>query len=78
MSNGFSQVRVRSVDVDSSGNYRIPVLPPGDYIAAAVADRASLEFRDPDTVTAFARLATRITITEGQQALQPLPVVTIR
>jgi protocatechuate 3,4-dioxygenase beta subunit len=63
---GNAPRRVRRVQLNQFGVYRIAHLPPGNYLAAAVVgDRAS-DWRDPAHLAALSRIATRVTIADEE------------
>ena len=47
-------------------------LPPGDYYAVAVPQEQATDWREPGTLDALSRIATRITIIEGEHRKQDL------
>jgi hypothetical protein len=53
-------------------------LPAGDYYVAAIADEQSAEWREPKTLDALARIATRVTILEGEHKTVTLRVQEVR
>jgi hypothetical protein len=73
---GFPR-RLRQVRVSTDGQFELPGLPPGDYLIAAVADEASTGWQDPRTMQALARLATAVTIADGETRTMQLRTVTV-
>ena len=63
---------------DASGAYRVPELPAGEYLVVAIDDDAAPDFPSFDVVRTLARLATRVTIGNGEQKTQDLTTVTVR
>ncbi|MEO5819370.1 MAG: hypothetical protein ABIT71_02610, partial [Vicinamibacteraceae bacterium] len=58
--------RLRFERGDQQGRFRAEGLPPGRYLAAAVADLDPDEASDPDALEAYRRIATPVRLTEGQ------------
>jgi uncharacterized protein (DUF2141 family) len=58
--------RLRSARVNATGQFGIGSVPPGDYYVVAVRDEDSVGWRDPAVLEALARVATRVTILEGE------------
>jgi hypothetical protein len=58
--------RLQAIRVDRNGEYRTDGLPAGDYLVVAVADESSANWRDPKVLKSLARLATSVTIAEGE------------
>ena len=63
---GASPRRLRSARATAAGQFGISSLPPGDYYLAAVREEDAADWRDPPFLDALARVATRITILEGE------------
>jgi uncharacterized protein (DUF2141 family) len=63
---GASPRRLRSTRATAAGQYGISSLPPGDYYVAAVREDDAADWRDASFLDALARVATRITILEGE------------
>jgi hypothetical protein len=63
---GSSPRRLKSARVDAQGRFGISSLPPGDYFAVAIAEEQSADWRDGKTLEALSRIATRVTIGEGE------------
>jgi hypothetical protein len=68
---GFPR-RLRAIRVDRHGQYQTDGLPAGDYLVVAVADESSANWQDPRVLRTLARLATPITIAEGETRSAPL------
>jgi hypothetical protein len=51
---------------DQNGQYKIPSLPPGRFLIAAVASIEAGEEQDPELLKRLASRATRITLNEGE------------
>jgi len=69
----YSRRRLR-VRTNASGNYSIVGLPPGEYFVAAVSEEEVGEWNDAATFDALAKIAKRVTITDGGSASQSLVV----
>ena len=63
---GLSPRRVREARTNVRGEFAIASLPPGDYYAVAVPRQQSTDWRETKTLETLSRLATRITIVEGE------------
>ena len=63
---GASPRRLRSARATAAGQFGISSLPPGDYYVAAVREDDAADWRDTSFLDALARVATRITILEGE------------
>ena len=58
--------RLRSALADVKGQFGVSSLPPGDYYVVAVQEEPPGDWRDPASLDALARIATQITIPEGE------------
>jgi hypothetical protein len=70
--------RLRALRVNRDGRYLASGLPAGKYLIAAIMDEASFDWQNPRTLQALARLATAVTLADGdsrQQALRTIAVV---
>jgi hypothetical protein len=63
---GPSPRRLKSCATNGSGEFGISSLPPGDYYAVAISEDDTDNWRDPRTLDALARIATTVTIVEGE------------
>lgn len=66
---GSSPRRLKSSATTDRGEFAISSLPPGDYYAVAIPEDQSDDWRDPRTLDALARIATSITIAEGEHRM---------
>jgi hypothetical protein len=57
---------LKSTRANARGEFGLPAVLPGDYYVVAVAEVQAADWRDPQVLQALARLATRITIAEGE------------
>ncbi len=67
--------RLRAVRVGLDGHYSTVGLPPGDYLVVAVADEASANWQDPAVLRALARVATSVTLADGESRTVALGTV---
>lgn len=63
---GGSPRRLRRVQPNQAGTYRISGIPAGEYFVVAVADDRSPDWRDPKYLEALSRIATRIKIADEE------------
>jgi hypothetical protein len=75
---GLSFRRMKSAQTTKTGQYVFPVVPPGDYYAAAVRDRDAGDWQDPAFLELISRGARRITIAEGEKATADLRTQEVR
>jgi carboxypeptidase family protein len=66
--------RIITARTDSSGTYRLPAVPPGDYLVIAVDDVEAGEWFDPEFLDQIKRDATKVKVDEGEQKTQDLKV----
>lgn len=71
-------LRIRLMRVTTKGTYEIFNLAAGDYFVAAIDDQAAAGWQDPRTLDALARVATRVTIGDGERKGQDLVTARIR
>jgi hypothetical protein len=69
---GLTGARLRSTSADSSGAYRINLLPDGDYFVVAVPQGQRREWLDPKFLATAAGKATRVTLATGASKVQDL------
>jgi hypothetical protein len=58
--------RFRTARTGTGGTFTIAGAPPGEYYIVAVPEEQAADWRDPQALDAFARIATRISIAEGE------------
>jgi hypothetical protein len=63
---GLPAVATVTVVATQRGGYELP-LRPGDYLVAAVEDAVLASWPNPQSVSAVAARATRVTIARGEQ-----------
>ena len=70
--------RIRSVTTGKNGEFSFSALPSGDYYAVAVPDEYAADWQEPALMQTLTRVATRVTIGEGEHKKQDLRVVDVR
>jgi len=76
--NGLSSRLGRSVRPGKTGTYTINNLPAGDYLIAALPDVLTNEWQDSAMLAGIARVASRVSIADGEKKTIDLSVSTIR
>jgi hypothetical protein len=66
--------RIQSVRPASDGRFRVPNLPPGDYMIAAVTDVEQGEWYDPSFLAQLVDASAKITLAEGEKKVQNLKI----
>lgn len=61
--------RLKRGATNANGVFEIGSLPPGDYFAVAIPEDDSDDWRDPKVLDALARIATTVTILEGEHRM---------
>jgi hypothetical protein len=74
----MSRVRSRLIDAAPNGAFEFGSLPPGDYLVAAIDAATPVELQDPKDIAALARVATRISVADGEQKNVSLIVARLR
>jgi hypothetical protein len=69
---GANPRRLREARTNARGEFGMTSLPPGDYYAVAVPQEQAADWREPRALETLSRIATRITITEGEHRKQDL------
>jgi hypothetical protein len=72
---GPNSKRFRTARANLRGEFGMSGVLPGEYYVVAVPEEASTDWRDPVSLDGLARIATRITIAEGETRTIPLRVV---
>jgi hypothetical protein len=75
---GSTPRRLKSARVNAQGRFGMSSVPPGDYYVVAIADELSDDWRDPKMLDALARVATRVTIMEGEHKTVDLSIKEVR
>jgi hypothetical protein len=75
---GMTPRRFRTARAGTDGGYRVPSLPPGDYLVAAITSVPPLDWMDPRFLQKLAALATRVSIAEGDKKVQDVESKEVR
>jgi hypothetical protein len=78
MGYGRQARRLRSVRPDRSGAFGISSLPPDDYFVVAIPDEQSADWRDPKFLESLARIASVVSIGDGEHRTQNLRTLEVR
>ena len=70
--------RLRSVRADAQGRFGIRSVPPGDYYVVAIPDEQSGDWRDPAMLDTLVRMATQVSIIEGEHKMLDLQLREVR
>jgi hypothetical protein len=62
---GFPR-RLQAIRVDRNGQFQAANLPGGDYLLVAIPDESSANWQDPKVLQALSRLATSVTLGDGE------------
>jgi hypothetical protein len=76
--NGMSARRQKSSSTNKTGNYTLIGLVAGEYLIVAVPAEAVTNTRDLKFYDTLARLATRMTVTDGEKKSLDLAVASVR
>ena len=69
---GPSPRRMRSAPTNKSGGYEIAALPAGDYYLVALPDDIAGDWRDPAVLRTLARVASQVSLRDGDPKTQDL------
>ena len=58
--------RLQAIRVDRQAQFGTGPLPAGDYLVVAVPDEASMNWQDPAVLKSLARVASAVTIADGE------------
>lgn len=75
---GVNPRRLKSARVTAARRFGISSLPPGDYFVVAVAEEDAADWRDPAVLEVLARIATQVSIVEGEHKALDLRVREVR
>jgi hypothetical protein len=75
---GANPRRLKSARVTAGRRFGISSLPPGDYFVVAVAEEDAADWRDPAVLEVLARIATQVSIVEGEHKTLDLRVREVR
>jgi len=78
IANGMIQRAFRTAATEADGAFSLPNLIPGDYLAAAIPADAPHNLQDSRTIAQLSRLATAVSLAEGDRKSVALTPVTIR
>lgn len=70
--------RLKSGRTNAAGGFGISALPPGDYFVVAVRDEDAADWREPAMLESLARIATHVSILEGESKTIDLPLREVR
>jgi hypothetical protein len=70
--------RVKSARPNAQGRFGISSLPPGDYYAVAIPEEQAADWRDPKLLEELARVATRVSVGEGEHKTVDLTMKEVR
>jgi hypothetical protein len=70
--------RARLVDADKNGTFELEGLVDGDYAVVAIDASASVDLQNPADVEALARVATRVTLGDGDRKTLSLSMARLR
>jgi hypothetical protein len=74
IASGMSSRRARLVDADKNGTFDADGLVGGDYAVAAIDANTAVDLQNPADIEALARIATRITLGDGDQKTLSLSI----
>ena len=77
-SSGSNPRRIKSVRSSKYGQYNFSILPPGDYLVAAVPDHQAADWRDARFLETVAPFARHVTIQDGERKTQDLRTREVR
>jgi hypothetical protein len=75
---GSNPRRLKSARATAQGRFGISSLPPGDYYAVAIPEEQAADWRDPKMLEELARVATRVSIGEGEHKTIDLSIKEVR
>jgi hypothetical protein len=75
---GSNPRRLKAARASAQGRFGISSLPPGDYYAVAIPEEQTADWRDPKMLEELARVATRISIGEGEHKTIDLSMKEVR
>jgi uncharacterized protein (DUF2141 family) len=64
---GLTPRRLQSTRANALAQFTLRGLPPGDYYVVAIPEEQADDWRDPATLEALARMATQVTLLEGDR-----------
>jgi hypothetical protein len=75
---GSTPRRLKSARATAQGRFSIGSLPPGEYYAIAVPEEQTADWRDPKVLESLSRVATRLTIMDGEHQTIDLSIKEVR
>jgi hypothetical protein len=75
---GMAPRRLKSARANAKGEFGLSSVPPGDYYVVAVPEEQTADWRDPKVLEALARLATQVSIAEGEHKAIDLRLKEVR
>ena len=78
MANGMSQRFMRQVNPGTAGQWGAAGLPAGDYLAAAIDAADATDSQDSAWFDALARVATRLSLADGEARTVDLTIVRVK
>lgn len=75
---GTAPRRLKTTRANDRREFGLSSVPPGDYYAIAVPEEQVTDWRDPKTLEALARLATQVSIAEGEHKTIELRIKEVR
>ena len=75
---GTTPRRIKSTRTRKTGEFNFNSLPPGTYHVIALPDERAADWMDPAFLATASRMATQITIGEGDQKTMHLATQVIR
>ena len=75
---GLNPRRVRTARTTKTGLYTLNALPPGDYYVVAFSEEYAGEWQDPRFLDQLSRVASRVTLGDGEKRTQDLTRQTAR
>jgi hypothetical protein len=75
---GANPRRLKSTRANAKGEFGLSSVPPGEYYVIAVAEDQGPEWRDPKTLEGLARIATQVSIAEGEHKTIDLRLKEVR
>ena len=74
---GSSTNGVRTIYTDQNGGFRFPMLPPGEYLAAAWEEVDAQLVQSHEFLAQFASEAAKVTLAEGSQAVVEVKLIPV-
>jgi hypothetical protein len=78
IASGLPSSRARLIDADKNGTFDADGLISGDYAVAAIDASATVELQNPADIEALARIATRVTLGDGDRKTLSLSIGRLR